>query len=114
MLTTAGDEVLSSFDGAVQDYGTMIGRVTDDVTGHPIEGFCAEVTDQYSGSATAVSDADGWFHYPEVLVEGDAWGLAFARLYDCIDLGYADESFEDNPIGAGVAMGLNARSPKAA
>jgi hypothetical protein len=103
VLTIVDDEVYPNVDGAVQDEGTMIGRVVDDTTGLPIDGICADVRDASDTVVgTAVSDVDGWLLYPEVSVStGDEWLESSALLYDCNDLGYADEWYRDSPIERG-------------
>lgn len=93
VLTITNDEVYSGIDGMVQDEGTMIGRVSDDTTGLPVAGICADVHDlSDTVVGTAVSNADGWLLYPDVTVGyDDRWLESSARIYDCNDLGYADE-----------------------
>ena len=98
-LTITNNEAYTGIDGMVQEEGTMIGRVTDDTTGDPVAGMCADVydaTDTVVG--TAVSNADGWLLYPEIAVgTSDRWLSSAARLYDCSDLGYIDEWYRDIP-----------------
>jgi hypothetical protein len=103
VLTIVDDEVYPNVDGAVQDEGTMIGRVTDDTSGLPIAGICADVRDvSDTVVGTAVSDSDGWLAYPDVTVStGDEWLESSAFVYDCNDLGYVDEWYRDSPIERG-------------
>ncbi len=98
-LTIINDEVYTGIDGMVQEVGTMIGRVTDDTTGDPVAGMCADVYDTAKTVVgTAVSNADGWLLYPGITVgTSDQWLASAARLYDCSDLGYIDEWYRNVP-----------------
>jgi len=106
---TVTDQVVSGIDAEVQTRGSMIGRVTDDRTGLPVVGMCADVHDgQENLAGTAVSEAGGWLHYPDIALDHtDRWDAAFVKLYDCNDIGYyVTEWYRDLPGYLGVSTNV--------
>ena len=81
-------------DGAMQLSRTLIGRISDDQTGEPVAGICAEAF-TYGGATgkTDISDSGGWV----TINFGSEDNQTFVRITDCAALGYADEWYADLP-----------------